>query len=171
MDCIGPVRLVPGRHDVAGFNCGSDTQSIWLRRHAATALGAGTAVTYVITPGGSNQVVGYHALAASSVALEAAPSRLLKGAGRSPIPVVLLARLGVDLGSAGRGLGAALLKDAMLRAHGAARGIGARALLIHAETEAARAFYLHLAEFDPSPTDPLHLVLLMSDIEAALAPK
>ncbi len=171
MEFVGPVRFVPGRHVVTGFDCGSESQSIWLRRHAATALGAGTAVTYVITPAGSDLVAGYHALAASSVELDAAPTRMLKGAGRSPIPVVLLARLGVDRQFAGRGIGAALVKDAMLRAHGAARGIGARALLIHAESEAARAFYLHLAEFDPSPTDPLHLVLLMSDIEAALPPK
>jgi len=51
----------------------------------------------------------------------------------------------------------------------AGRGLGARALLIHAESKTARSFYLHLAEFDASPTDPLHLTLLMSDIEAALA--
>ena len=56
----------------------------------------------------------------------------------------------------------------MLRAHQAAETIGARALLIHAESATARDFYLHLAEFDPSPTDPLHLVLLMADIEGIL---
>lgn len=56
----------------------------------------------------------------------------------------------------------------MLRAHQAAGTIGARALLIHAESATARDFYLHLAEFDPSPTDPLHLVLLMTDIEGIL---
>jgi GNAT superfamily N-acetyltransferase len=82
--------------------------------------------------------------------------------------VVLLARLGVDRRVQGRGLGAALVKDAMVRALAAAETIGARALLIHAESSAARDVYLHLAEFEPSPTDPLHLVLLMSDIEAAL---
>jgi GNAT superfamily N-acetyltransferase len=169
MEFDSPVRFEPGRHDVAGFDCGSEGQSRWLHRYAATALAAGTAVTYVITPAGSDEVVGYHALAAASVAPAEAPARLIKGAGRSAIPVVLLARLGVDLRFAGRGLGAALVKDAMLRAERAAGGIGARALLIHAESAAARAFYLHLAEFDSSPTDPLHLVLLMSDIEAALS--
>lgn len=60
------------------------------------------------------------------------------------------------------------MKDAVVRALAAAGTIGARALLIHAESSAARDFYLHLAEFEPSPADPLHLVLLMSDIEAAL---
>jgi GNAT superfamily N-acetyltransferase len=169
MELTGPVRFEPGRHNVTAFDCGSESQTRWLRRYAATALAAGTAVTYVMTRAGSDEVVGYHALAASSVALAAAPQRLLQGAGRNASPVVLLARLDVDLRFARRGLGAALVRDAMLRAHRAADGIGARALLIHAESEAARSFYLHLAEFDASPTDPLHLVLLMSDIEAALS--
>jgi GNAT superfamily N-acetyltransferase len=88
----------------------------------------------------------------------------LKFAGRSPIPVILLARLGVDVSAQGQGLGTALVKDAMLRASQAAEIVGARALLIHAESDQARAFYLHLAEFDVSPTDPLHLILLMSEI-------
>jgi predicted N-acetyltransferase YhbS len=88
----------------------------------------------------------------------------LKSAGRSPVPIILLARLGVDVTAQGQGLGTALVKDAMLRASQAAEIIGARALLIHAESDRARGFYLHLAEFDVSPTDPLHLMLLMSEI-------
>ena len=129
---------------------------------------ARTAVVYVVAPEGEDRVVGYYALAAASVAQADAPSSLLKSAGRSPIPVILLARLGVDLGAQGRGLGAALVKDAMLRAHQAAETVGARALLIHAESATARDFYAHLAEFEPSPTDPLHLVLLMADIDGIL---
>ena len=83
--------------------------------------------------------------------------------------MILLARLFVDLGVQGHGLGAALVKDAMLRAHQAAETVGARALLVHADAEMARAFYVHLAEFEPSPTDPLHLMLLMTDIEDILS--
>ena len=82
--------------------------------------------------------------------------------------MILLARLGVDLGAQGQNLGMALVKDAMIRAHQAAETVGARALLIHAESATARDFYMHLAEFEPSPTDPLHLVLLMADIEDIL---
>jgi len=78
--------------------------------------------------------------------------------------VILLARLGVDLGAQGHGLGTALVKDAMIRAHQAAETVGARALLIHAEPATARSFYMHRAEFEPSPTEPLQLVLLMADI-------
>ena len=113
-------------------------------------------------------MVGYFALAAGSVEPSEAPERVTKGAGRYRIPVILLARLGVDVGEQGRGLGKALLKEVLLRTSEAAGTVGARALLIHAESEAARAFYEHLAEFEPSPTDPLHLYLLMKDLRATI---
>jgi GNAT superfamily N-acetyltransferase len=164
VDLDGPVIYEPQRHDVSGFDCGSEAQTRWLRQIARTAQATGTARTYVVSPAGENRVVGYHALAAASVSHEDAPPALLKFAGRSPIPVILLARLGVDVSAQGQGLGTALVKDAMLRASQAAEIVGARALLIHAESDQARAFYLHLAEFDVSPTDPLHLMLLMSEI-------
>jgi GNAT superfamily N-acetyltransferase len=164
VDLDGPVIYEPPRHDVSGFDCGSEAQTRWLRQIARTAQVTGTARVYVVSPAGENRVVGYHALAAASVSHEDAPPALLKSAGRSPIPIILLARLGVDVSAQGEGLGTALVKDAMLRASQAAEIVGARAFLIHAESAQARAFYLHLAEFDVSPTDPLHLILLMSEI-------
>jgi GNAT superfamily N-acetyltransferase len=164
VDLDGPVIYEPPRHDVSGFDCGSEAQTRWLRQIARTAQATATARVYVVSPAGENRVVGYHALAAASVSHEDAPPALLKSAGRSPIPIILLARLGVDVSAQGKGLGTALVKDAMLRASQAAEIVGARALLIHAESDQARAFYLHLAEFDVSPTDPLHLILLMSEI-------
>ena len=164
MDLDGPVIYEPQRHDVSAFDCGSEAQTRWLRQIARTAQSTGTARVYVVTPAGENRVVGYHALAAASVSHQDAPAALLKSAGRSPIPVILLARLGVDVTAQGQGLGTALVKDAMLRASQAAEIVGARALLIHAESDQARSFYAHLVEFEVSPTDSLHLVLLISEI-------
>lgn len=163
MELEGPVPWDPSRHVVAGFDCGSPSQSAWLRQIARQAQLADTARVYVIADA-TGRVVGYHALAATAIAPADAPSRLLRRAGRGPIPAILLARLGVDVSAQGLGLGAALLKDAMLRAYRASRSIGARPLLIHAESDAARGFYLHLAEFQASPTDPLHLILPMATI-------
>lgn len=95
----------------------------------------------------------------------AAPTRFRKGAGRYPQPVALLARLGVDTDHEHRGLGAALLQDVLARIINLSDEIGCRGLLIHAEAEEARSFYLHLIpELEASPTDDLHLVLLMKDI-------
>jgi GNAT superfamily N-acetyltransferase len=82
-----------------------------------------------------------------------------------PQPVALLARLGVDVRHEGRGLGAGLLQDVFLRVLALSTEIGCRALLVHAESSDARDFYRHLVpEFEDSPTDPLHLVLLTKDI-------
>jgi GNAT superfamily N-acetyltransferase len=92
-----------------------------------------------------------------------------KGAGRYPQPVALLARLGVDVDHEGKGLGAALLQDVFARLVELSVEIGCRGLLVHAESAEARTFYLHLVpEFEPSPTDELHLVLLMKDIRRTL---
>ena len=101
--------------------------------------------------------------------LAAAPERLKKGAGRYPQPVALLARLGVDSGHEGKGLGAALLVDAVTRLLTLSDAIGCRGLLIHAESTVARDFYLHLIpELEQSPTDELHLVLLLKDARRTL---
>jgi len=107
-------------------------------------------------------------LAAGSVAPAQAPVRLGQGAGRYHQPVVILTRLGVDLSVQGMGLGRALVVDALRRVAAAGEVIGVRALLIHCEHDKARDFYLRLAKFEPSPTDPLHLFLLMKDLRKAL---
>jgi predicted N-acetyltransferase YhbS len=120
---------------------------------------------FVVHRGG--RVVGYYALAAGSVEREHAPERVKKGLARHPIPVILLARLAVDRGEQGKGLGAALLKDALIRAAAAADEIGARAVLVHARDDDARAFYERF-DFESSPTDPLHLFLLMKDLKNAI---
>src|SRR5260370_6249438 len=92
-----------------------------------------------------------------------------KGAGRYPQPVALLARLGVDGHHEHRGLGAALLQDVFARLAELSADIGCRGLLVHAETSEAKKFYLHLVpEFEASPSDELHLVLLMKNIGRTL---
>ncbi len=138
--------------DVDGFDCGSDAQTTWLRRLARDAHAAGTSRVYVATEPGSARVLGYDALAAASVEILDAPDRMRRGAGRHPIPVVLLSRLGVTTDSQGTGLGAELVIDALLRVDQAADIIGVRALLIHAESDTARYFYQHLAECEASPS-------------------
>ena len=163
-----PVPLA-SEHDVSGFDCGSPSLTDWLREVAPMAQRAGTSRVYVACYRGSPTVAGYYALAAASIEPQDASLRVLRGAGRSPIPAILLARLGVDAPAQGQGLGRALVRDALLRVDQAADVVGVRALLIHAESSRARDFYLRLAEFEPSPTDPLHLLLLIKDLRRALA--
>ena len=161
--------LLAATHDVDQFECRSAEQTEWLRRHARQASASGTTRVFVATPTDSMLVVAYYAWCMASVSLADAPARATKGAGRYPQPVALLARLAVDVANEGRGLGAGLLQDVIARAHALGQEIGCRGLLVHAETIEARDFYLHLLpEFEMSPTDELHLFLLMKDIRRTL---
>jgi hypothetical protein len=129
----------------------------------------GTSKVFVVTPPDSDDVVAYYAWCMASIGIASAPPRLRKGAGRYPQPVALLARLGVDLEHEGRGLGAGLLANVIARTAELGSDIGCRGLLIHAESPTARDFYLHLIpELIQSPTDELHLVLLMKDLRRTL---
>lgn len=162
-------RLLETGDNVEPFECRSAEQTDWLRHHARQAHTAGTAKVLVVTPDDNDLVVAYYAWSMASISIEEAPARMRKGAGRYPQPVALLARLGVSSEHEGRGLGAGLLADAIGRAAQLGVEIGCRGLLVHTEGPEARDFYLHLIpEFEQSPTDELHLVLLMKDIHRTL---
>lgn len=162
--------LLSNAHDVRHFECRSTEQTEWLRRFARQSMAQGTTRVLVVTENDSPQVVAYYAWCMAQIRPEAASERLRKGAGRYPQPIALLARLGVDVRHERQGLGAALLQDVFARLLELAEDIGCRGLLVHAESDEARRFYLHLvSEFEPSPLDPLDLVLLMKDIRRSLS--
>lgn len=148
----------------ADFASGAEELDDWFHRYAWQNQQANNAVVYVATV--DAVVVGYYALCSGGIEREQVPEKLGKGR-PDPIPVILLARLAVDQRAQGRGLGAALFRDAIARALNASDGIGAAALLIHARDEDARAFYQRLADVVPSPVDPLHLVLPVKVARAA----
>ena len=109
-------------------------------------------------------IAGFYSLAVGSVEPSTAAPRVTKGIPQHPVPVMILARLAVDLKHQSAGLGKALLRDSLHRTAQAADIAGVRALLVHAKDESARQWYLNW-EFEPSPSDPLHLFLLMKDIK------
>lgn len=157
------------QHVVDDFECRSAEQTGWLRRYARQSVGTGTTRVFVVTEEKSPAVVASYGWCMAQVATISAPTRMRKGAGRYPQPVALLARLGVDVRHEGHGLGVGLLQDVFARLVELSEKIGCRGLLVHAESDAARGFFLHLVpEFEESPTDPLHLVLLMKDIRRTL---
>lgn len=161
-----PVPLNPG-HDLSGFDCEVESLSRWLVQHATTALRAGSARTYVLADAEQERVVGYHSLCAAGIDRREASARVRAGMPRHPVPAVLLARLAVDITVQGRGLGAFLLRDAMIRSVAAAEQVGIRLLLAHAIDARARSFYLAHG-FEPSPIDPLSMQILIKDIRRSL---
>ena len=163
---LSPVGKLDATHEVDSFDCGKEPLNRFLKRFALANQKADGARTYVACRGAT--VLAYYSLAAGAMEHADAPLRIGRGLARHPVPVMLLARLAVDRTWQGRGLGRALVKDALLRTAAAADIAGIRALLVHAKDDEARAWYETL-EFEPSPTDPYHLFLLMKDLRAMLS--
>ncbi len=161
MTAVRRVEKLCPQHRLEGFDCGREELNRYLLRYAAQNQQAGAAQTYVGLAG--ETVVGFHTLAVGHVTREEAPERLTKGLARHPVPIMLLARLAVDHRWQGQEVGKALLRDAMLRTLQAADIAGIRALAVHAKDEAARNFYEKF-DFTPSPTDPMHLFVLLKDV-------
>jgi GNAT superfamily N-acetyltransferase len=157
------IEKLRREHDISAFHSGEEQLDRFLDRYAFSNLRAGGSTTYVALAG--DRIVGFYSLAVGQVSYEDAPERLVQGIARHPVPVMLLARLAVDLDWQGQRLGAGLLRDALSRTLQAADIVGIRALIVHAKNERARAFYEHFG-FQPSPTDPYHLFRLLKDIRA-----
>jgi len=157
------VRKLGPEDNVASFNCGHAALDLFLQRFALVNQRANSAQTYVSCESGTNTVAGFYSLVVGTVEPSTAASRVVKGLARHPVPVMILARLAIDQKHQSAGLGSALLKDALLRTLQAADIAGIRAVLVHAKDDAARTWYLHWG-FEPSPTGPYHLFLLIKDM-------
>ena len=160
-----PVKKLSAADAVDAFDWGHPALNQFLQRYALVNQKANSAQTYVCCING--EVVGFYSLAVGSVDPESATSRVSKGLARHAVPVMILARLAVDQAHQRKGLGQALLKDALLRTAQAADIAGVRALLVHAKDEAARQWY-ESWEFEPSPTDSFHLFLMLKDMKSLL---
>ena len=159
------IEKLTQAHSLAEFECSNTTLDIWLKRYAWTNQRAETSKTYVAHRGA--RVLGYHSLVAGSVLKHEAPERIAQGLANHPVGVILLARLAVDKSEHGKGLGKALLGDALARICQAADVVGVRAVLVQAIDDSARQFYLHHG-FQPSPIDPMELMMLMKDLRATI---
>jgi predicted N-acetyltransferase YhbS len=159
-----PVPL-EAKHDLSAFDCGEPALNNYLKKFALQNQRSQSGRTYVATRG--DRVVAYYTLVAATARREETPARVAKGLAAHPVPLILLARLAVDNREKGKGLGSGLLKDALWRAAGAANIVGCRAVMVHAKDQGARAFYQRFG-FEPSPTDPFRLFLLMKDIKASM---
>lgn len=148
------------RHRVEQFDCGKPVLTEWLLRHARQAQASGSAKTFVCCEG--DRVAGYYSLTVGQIDTLDAPQRIRKGMGQYPIPLVILARLAVDLDYQRRGLGFSLLQDALHRAMAVAEHAGIRAMLTQPLDAEADAFYRRFG-FEPLPMGERHLILLLKD--------
>ncbi len=157
-------RPLSSNDDCSGFDSGESALDTWLRRNALKSQASGAARTYVVTS--AQTVVGYYALAVGSVSRAEVPAPVRRNM-PDPVPVMLLARLAVDRRWQGRGLGAALLRDAARRTLQAAEIGGIRALLVHAISAEAVRFYRYFG-FQPAPDSEMTLMVTLAALERAL---
>lgn len=157
------IEKLHRRHAVETFDCGEEALNRFLVRFALPNQMANASQTY-LGIAEDDAIVGFYTLVVGEVRHEEGPERLTKGLARHPVPVMLLARLGVSEAWQGKRIGAGLLRDAVLRTLQVADIAGVRALVVHAKNDAARSFYERF-DFQPSPTDPLHLFALIKDLK------
>ncbi|RPH22867.1 GNAT family N-acetyltransferase [Buttiauxella warmboldiae] len=156
-----PLRA---EHVVSQFGCGVESMDNWLRQRAMKNQLTGASRTFVCCD--EARVLAYYSLASSAVATKSAPGHFRRNM-PDPIPVVILGRLAVDKSLHGKGIGRALVRDAGLRVIQAAETIGIRGMLVHALSDEARDFYLHVG-FEPSPVEAMTLMIATGDLVAAL---
>jgi GNAT superfamily N-acetyltransferase len=162
---LKPVEILTEAHECGDFCSGENSLDQWLRRRARANQMSGASRTYVVCDG--TRVIAYYAVASGAITIECAPGRFKRNM-PDPIPVVVLGRLAVDRDWQGRGIGRALFRDAARRVAGAADAIGIRGIVVHAISEEAKKFYLALG-FDPSPLEPMTLMVTLGDILVVLS--
>ena len=166
MSDLRPVRRLEPTDELDEFDCGVPALNEWLRQFALSDQRAGASATYILRRG--QRVVGFYTLAPHAIEPAQAAPRLGAGLPRQrPIPVILLARLGLDRSEQGTGLGGDLLRDALIRCAAAADEIGGRAVVVHAKDEAAARFYRRWG-FQALSENPQHFYLLMKDLRESI---
>ncbi|MBN4046652.1 GNAT family N-acetyltransferase [bacterium AH-315-P15] len=155
---------IQARHDSSTFDSGRAVLDNWIRQKAIQNETAGASRTYVVCEGA--RVVAYYCLSTGSVDRQKTPGKIKRNM-PDPIPVMLMGRLAVDVSQQERGLGGALLRDAILRTLKAADIAGIRAILVHALDNEAAKFYLHHG-FIKSPIDSFVLMLPLDTARSAI---
>jgi predicted N-acetyltransferase YhbS len=159
-------RPIQPTDSTTAFESGEPSLDRYLKDRALTNHIADLARCYVSVDSEDERIVGFYTLSAVAVEHAELPGRARRNA-PNPVPAVLLGRLAVDRKVQRSGLGQMLLRDAILSTLAAADRIGVRLLIVHALHAQAAAFYSALG-FNPSPTDPLHLYLLLGDARSSL---
>jgi predicted N-acetyltransferase YhbS len=164
-----PPAPITGDHKLDRFDCGKSPLDEWLRAHALENEDKASRTYVVSAESGEDagQVVAYYTLAYGSVVLSEVPKKVRQGL-PNPVPVMVLGRLAVDHRHGGRGLGPALLREAMQRTVQASRIAGLRALIVHAIDDEAVSFYARYG-FQVFPAGTRTMFLPIETLKQAIA--
>lgn len=128
-------------HNREGFSCGKSMLDHYLQKQARQDMKRRLSVCFVLPE--ENEIKAYYTLSTNSVERRLLPSNIVKKLPPSyvDLPATLLGRLAVNASYQGQGLGAAILVDALKRAHFAAMLVGSMAIIVDPLDEAAVKFY------------------------------
>ena len=127
------------RHGFSDFDSGQPLLDEWLKRRAIKNHASGASRCFVLCR--DTEVIGYYCLSAGAISHQASPKAMRRNM-PDPLPVLVLGRLAIDKRYQNLGIGRALLRDAMIRSINVARDAGVFAILVHANSNQARQFYL-----------------------------
>ncbi|EQB2606687.1 GNAT family N-acetyltransferase [Raoultella ornithinolytica] len=151
-----PPEPLSAGHNIAEFCCQDQVLNEWLKKKALKNHCTGISRVFVVCAENTKRVIAYYSLSSGSVHRNTVPGAYRRNAPEA-VPVIVLGRLAVDAAWAGKGLGAALLKDAIYRTEHIAVQVGVRALLVHALNDEVRGFYTRFG-FEPSIINTLTLL-------------
>jgi GNAT superfamily N-acetyltransferase len=162
---MNPPSTPTTNHKLDKFDCGEASLNHWLIKRALKNNLTGASRCFVLSV--DNQVIAYYCLSAGAISHQASPKTMRRNM-PDPLPVLLLGRLAVDKRYHHRGIGRALLRDAMIRAVNVAGDTGVFAILVHALSESAKQFYLSCG-FVLSPLQPMTLMMTLETVRSILA--
>ena len=166
----------PAGHDRATFFSGAGRIDNFLKRTARKHQKGDFTRIWVATRPGESRVLGYYAINAHAIEAKDLPSSLVKGApGHGYVPAACLSMVGVDRSVQGRGLGRALLVDALRRLEVASRTVGIKAIVLDVLEDGGstafarrRRFYERMG-FVPFPSRPSRMFIAMATLRLGLA--
>lgn len=164
MNELSRPQPLADHHGLLGFDSGEPSLDDWLIKRARLNQQSGASRTYVVCRG--SNVVGYYALATAAVDFDTVPGALRRNM-PDPIPAVMIGRLAIARTEQGRGLGRALIRDALQRIASASEQIGISLILVHALSLRAKKFYIDCG-FRESPLDELVVLARIKDVQAAI---
>lgn len=165
MHNLSAPTLLSADHRLENFDSGEPSLDEWLKKRAIKNNVSGASRCFVISDD-KKEVIGYYCLAAGAIGRSSAPKSMQRNMPDS-LPVLILGRLAIDKKYHNKGLGSALLRDAMMRSVNIAEDAGIFAILIHSLTEQAKRFYISRG-FIESPLDSMTLFMTLETIRTIL---